>query len=846
MERIGCKIQRQGVLMILLSFVLMYTGCEEQFDNPVLYPSDGEMVEVELHIGLADESDASTYPAATTTKVAENSTDWDALDVRLVPDVRTKTLITDHPDKLYNLEIYQYSSNETYLACTTTQTIDFGTSLNVSLNSNTSKQLIIARGQIAAIGAFGSKSLSEVRKLTANATIINAIGVENGANINNMPYLLYLPEVKIENGKIVSPDGIDVRLLLKRLTVGLTLDWTISQDMINKGYDLIEVRLMQVPKDYFILPTTEYEAPYGEMYPTSISEFVDGFRLKRNDLSSTGNNIRSQTLWLPANARGTRNDINSPNQRSKERAHDAATYVEFVVDNAGKKERLYYRVYLGGNTTSDFNLKENTNYHWKVNINNANYTTDSRIQLLDQTPVESNNFIETSNSFMMRPGMNICFNPYKHEAGTDGWNTYLTANGTSIDSDKVIDHVKVLWQTKDNGTSGNLVMGYVINENQHENLVNLTGTGIEGTRVHVKVPQSKGGNAVIAAYNSSNVIVWSWHIWITDYVPVRINDYNEYESAQRNTENGTVHKYDSPLFGQGRAYANMVLMDRDLGARTGGYPAITTGKGNAFSTMDAVNTYGLLYQWGRKDPFFNSLDGTNKEKDVIYDGYGIAVNMETSTATTQTYSIQHPLTYLTKGDMDWCTTGTEGRWNAQGASNFAPGIKALHDPCPKGWKVWMIFDKAPDNTSLTGITIDDVQEHSVLTNFAKTSTGDIKINKQSEYDNNFTKFPYFYNGDLTGLPGKNAQDSRFGRVFFIGNTMQATMNINNTVWIPATAERNSSGVFNFAGQYGHMWGADTGPKGGIFVGYRNYDVETYEYNRRMGWPVRCIQDNKMK
>jgi len=342
------------------------------------------------------------------------------------------------------------------------------------MNSNISKLLIIARGQTAAIGAFGSKSLSEVRKLTANATIINAIGVENGTNINNMPYLLYLPEVKIENGKIVSPDGIDVRLLLKRLTVGLTLDWTISQDMINKGYDLIEVRLMQVSKDYFILPTTEYEAPYGEMYPTSISEFVDGFRLKGNDLSSTGNNIRSQTLWLPANARGTRNDINSPNQRSKERAYDAVTYVEFVVDNAGKKERLYYRVYLGGNTTSDFNLKENTNYHWKVNINNANYTTDSRIQLLDQTPVESNNFIETSNSFMMRPGMNICFNPYKHEAGTDGWNTYLTTNGTSIDSDKAIDHVKVLWQTKDNGTSGNLVMGYVINENQHENLVMMS------------------------------------------------------------------------------------------------------------------------------------------------------------------------------------------------------------------------------------------------------------------------------------------------------------------------------------------------------------------------------------
>lgn len=71
--------------------------------------------------------------------------------------------------------------------------------------------------------------------------------------------------------------------------------------------------------------------------------------------------------------------------------------------------------------------------------------------------------------FMMRPGTNICFNPYKHEAGSGGENTYL--------SDKTIGSVRVLWQSKDAGTSGDLVMGYAVSNEagsyNHQNLVTI-------------------------------------------------------------------------------------------------------------------------------------------------------------------------------------------------------------------------------------------------------------------------------------------------------------------------------------------------------------------------------------
>lgn len=57
------------------------------------------------------------------------------------------------------------------------------------------------------------------------------------------------------------------------------------------------------------------------------------------------------------------------------------------------------------------NDRENTNYHWKVNITQANYASDPRIRLFDQTPVESTHLIPTANCLMMLPGSNLCFIP---------------------------------------------------------------------------------------------------------------------------------------------------------------------------------------------------------------------------------------------------------------------------------------------------------------------------------------------------------------------------------------------------------------------------------------------------
>ena len=71
------------------------------------------------------------------------------------------------------------------------------------------------------------------------------------------------------------------------------------------------------------------------------------------------------------------------------------------------------------------------------------------------------------------------------------------------------------------------------------------------------------GNALIALCNADGDILWSWHIWFTD--DPRGQEY--YNNA------GT-------------------MMDRNLGATS--------------ATPGDVGALGLLYQWGRKDPFLGS------------------------------------------------------------------------------------------------------------------------------------------------------------------------------------------------------------------------------------------------
>ena len=172
--------------------------------------------------------------------------------------------------------------------------------------------------------------------------------------------------------------------------------------------------------------------------------------------------------------------------------------------------------------------------------------------------------------------------------------------------------------------------------------------------VYFKTPETlKDGNAVIAAQDANHNILWSWHIWVCEGWDATATAQTYY-----NKSNGIAS------FG--------AVMDRNLGA-----------------TSAAINdhkAHGLLYQWGRKDPFlgwdgYNAAGHTPAASTLKWPD-PVHINAETGTIE---YAIAHPTTILYPGEsssnVDWYYTKEHNvtdntRWHKD---------LPLYDPCPAGW-----------------------------------------------------------------------------------------------------------------------------------------------------------------
>lgn len=185
------------------------------------------------------------------------------------------------------------------------------------------------------------------------------------------------------------------------------------------------------------------------------------------------------------------------------------------------------------------------------------------------------------------------------------------------------------------------------------------------------------GNVVIAAVVNSE-IRWSWHIWA---LPSDVISYNS-----------TLGIFDLTLTNK---YNGYTWMDRNLGACS-----VTPGE---------ASNQGLLYQWGRKDPFTNGKrDGTTDEpliyvKEQAYtmagtsplDGEDCIVSVVSDDNVD--YSIKNPMKFI-KGMPYLAGTGAPStvtsNWQT---NNYAKrrtdlwynidGSKTQFDPCPIGWKM---------------------------------------------------------------------------------------------------------------------------------------------------------------
>ena len=180
--------------------------------------------------------------------------------------------------------------------------------------------------------------------------------------------------------------------------------------------------------------------------------------------------------------------------------------------------------------------------------------------------------------------------------------------------------------------------------------------------VRFKLPDSSArGNAVIAVYDKDGEVLWSWHIWITDRPAEQSFSIGEHE---------------------------IVILDRNIGATA----ATCTG------ADDALATYGLYYQWGRKDPSMGppsyNYSPINLNTAPYYD---FSSDEKTAAEVTQfaeptlRNGEENPMYLIlpTAQPLSYIFNWTYQRYDFLWGYDIATGMttKTIYDPCPYGYRV---------------------------------------------------------------------------------------------------------------------------------------------------------------
>ncbi|MDY4917189.1 MAG: PL29 family lyase N-terminal domain-containing protein [Candidatus Cryptobacteroides sp.] len=315
---------------------------------------------------------------------------------------------------------------------------------------------------------------------------------------------------------------------------------------------------------------------------------------------------------------------------------------------------------------------------------------------------------------------------------------FKTVKGNSTTSVGSVASASILWETFGTSTTPeytDLISGFCYKD---------------GYIAFQTADTFKEGNAVIAAKDADSNILWSWHIWLTD----------QPQSLVYNNNAGT-------------------MMDRNLGATS--------------ATPGDVGALGLLYQWGRKDPFLGSSSISDEITAKSTIPWPSAVSSDSSNGTID-YATANPTTYITYNskNYDWYYTGNSStdhtRWTTSSSD------KSIYDPCPSGWRV-------PDGGN-NGI-------------WSKALGSSSCFEDASLYDS--TNKGMNFSG-------------KFGSA--------------STIWYPASGFRDNEdgSLYNVGG--GFYWSASPSSYYAYCLSFFNYGYvsPSREYPRANGFSVRCLQE----
>lgn len=315
------------------------------------------------------------------------------------------------------------------------------------------------------------------------------------------------------------------------------------------------------------------------------------------------------------------------------------------------------------------------------------------------------------------------------------------------------------------------------------------------------------GNAIVAVRDASNTILWSWHIWVTDFVPGLPATVETSYNPNNTQRDKTVTNY------QGVSYT---FMGVNLGWCDAGtkifdprqVKVVLSQPGNNITTDFVVSQLGYTattkgnntyYQWGRKDPMLPSKgDGSNLDKtyystDLVFSKKSGPVSISSS--------ILNPNIFYVIAQGNWCLDSYYNLWSINNVTATGVGtdnkvIKTIYDPSPVGYCL-------PPSNAWTGST---------------TTGKNSKIPSQFNIKGAFQSGWSFYCGlNQTG-----------GIIFY-----------------PATGRRLYSGSIYKEGNDGYCWAAvpTTDIYAFSFLVYDTSEVNPlYSSNRANGYSIRPVRE----
>jgi hypothetical protein len=489
----------------------------------------------------------------------------------------------------------------------------------VTTGDNLNPTLLTGTGQVIYVIANGPSAGSITTSTYTLATFKTATAYFSGSITSDAPYIGRIYDASIEaNGEVYAAASTPVITLYRiAAKISLNLNFAVT------GYTLTSVQLFNAPTYMYY----EYGSGFTAFPATPSSSNITTTGMAANIIPSTAAS-GTYTWYTGENKRGTsstattaylKDFLHTPTDNSSQYY---CTYIRVQAKKNDSTTVMNYYLYVGADGTTDFNVTRNWDYTLNATIGGneaaqqAFMGIDGRIRMT------------TSNCYIVAPGSSITI-PVNVKGNAncplpaDASSTILA--GTGLSTTHTATTVSVLWQT----ASGLITVGTF---NSTTQTVTLTAS-------------SSTGNGVVVAKDASSNVLWSWHIWVTDYNP--------------NTKlNGTTYSY-TPT-----TSITNVFMDRDLGALTTTY----------------VNDANILhYQWGRKDPF---------PVTSVVDASGTSTSVDVTTTTQQTmlWSSQNPLRFICY-EGDWCSTLSNYLWMSTGGTTTTTEVKTIFDPCPAGWRV---------------------------------------------------------------------------------------------------------------------------------------------------------------